>query len=147
MSLLERVINQERAKGQAALEYMVVISFAFLLAAPLLLNAQRSARELRTSSRLSLARNSLNTIEDAARIVHSQGSPARLSFTIRVPSRVTKANVSGRQVKMRLEAYGGVTDVYSLLDFNVSGSLPTAQGRYKMQAKAEDNYVNISQSS
>jgi len=147
MSLLTAADKREKSKGQAALEYMVVISFAFLLAAPVLLDAQTSARDLKTSARLSIARNSLNTIEDAAKIVHSQGAPARLSFTIRVPSQVTETDIAGKQVRMVLKAYGGVTEVYNVFDFNVSGSLPTAQGRYKLQAQAEANYVNISQTS
>ena len=134
----------KRSKGQSALEYMVVISFALLLAAPVIMRAQTSTSNLKDSKRLATAKNSLNKIQDASELVYSQGPPSQLTFSIEVPSRVVNTTVSEEQISMRLKAYNGVTDIYNIMEINVSGNIPESQGVYKMKAKAYQNYVNIS---
>lgn len=134
----------KKSKGQAALEYMVVISFALLLAAPIIIRAQSSTSDLRDSKKLATAKNSLNKIQDASELVYSQGPPAQVSFSIEIPSDVRNTTVSDNQIAMKLEVFKGLTDVYNLMDINMSGEIPVKRGVYKMKARAYENYVNIS---
>jgi hypothetical protein len=133
------------SQGQAALEYMAMIGIALLISAPLIFNVNTSAFELQRSFQTSMAQNALNNIEEAASLVHSQGEPAKVTFTIRLPEGIKHTNVTDQRLHIAKEVDGGTTDIYNFLDFNVSGSIPNASGTYQMQAEAWNGQVNVSE--
>lgn len=124
------------ASGQAAIEYLALIGFVLLLSAPLLLQAQESTGALETSTDRLTAVNALDTTEDAARLVYSQGEPAKVTFDIELPRGVVEQNVTGQYIRLRLEQRGQETDLIRVVPFNVTGDLPTERGQHTMVAEA-----------
>lgn len=129
--------------GQAAIEYLTVIAIALLISTPLIIQTQQSSIEVRSAFNDGLVENALNGVEEAASLVNSQGDPARVTFRIRLPPGINQTNVSDRFLYVQRRTTGGYTDFYNVLDFNVSGDLPTTPGVHGMVAEAEDDYVNI----
>lgn len=132
-------------KGQAAIEYLAIIGFVLLFATPILVQSQTAASDLRFAADTVSARNALTTTAEAARFVFSQGEPARVTFAITVPRGVRHTNVSGNALHVKMDEAHGNDDLYTFLEFNVTGSIPAEQGRYQMVAEAvSDTNVSIS---
>ncbi|MFB6294175.1 MAG: hypothetical protein ABEI97_00285 [Candidatus Nanohaloarchaea archaeon] len=129
--------------GQVALEYIAIVGLALLIATPLIIEAQKSSQDLQQSFRSGLAKNALNNVEEAASLVHSQGPPAKTTFTIRLPDGITQTNVTDQYLHIRRDIGGAETDFYNTLDFNVTGDLPERSGVHTMVAEAEPDHVNI----
>lgn len=132
-------------KGQAALEYIAIVGLALLIATPLIIQAQESSQDIQQSFQNGLAKNALNNIEEAASLVYSQGPPARVTFSIRLPEGINRTNVSGSFIHIRRDLGPGQTDFVNTLDFNVTGEIPTTAGVHEMVAEAEESHVNITE--
>ncbi len=131
------------SKGQAAIEYLAIVGIALLLTAPLIVQTQQSAFELQTSYQNGLAKTALNTMEEAAAIVNSQGEPARVTVTVRLPNRINRTNVTDNYLHIRRVSGTDTYTFYNTVSFNVSGSIPTSSGVHRIIATAEEDYVNI----
>ncbi|MFB6294740.1 MAG: hypothetical protein ABEI97_03195 [Candidatus Nanohaloarchaea archaeon] len=132
-------------RGQVALEYIAIIGIALLISTPLIIQAQESSQSLRDSFQNGLAKNALNNIEEAASLVHSQGPPAKTTFTIRLPPGITQTNVTDRYFHIRRDIGAAETDFYNTVDFNVTGDIPANAGVHTMVAEAENDYVNVTE--
>lgn len=132
-------------QGQVALEYIAIVGLALLVATPLIIEAQESSQSMRESFQNGLAKNALNNVEEAASLVHSQGPPAKVTFDIRLPDGITRANVTDNYVHIRRSVGAGETNFYNTLDFNVTGDLPENAGVHTMVAEAEEDHVNITE--
>lgn len=133
------------SKGQAALEYLVVIGFALLLSLPLIIKMQSSSANVQHAYKSSMAKNALNNIEEAASLVNSQGEPAKVTFKIQLPDGITQTNVTDNYIHIRREVQSRPADFINPLDFNVSGSIPNSSGVHEMVAEAWNNQVNVSE--
>lgn len=129
--------------GQAAIEYLSVIAIALLVSTPLIIQTQQSSLEVRSAFNDGLVQNALNSVEEAASLVNSQGDPARVTFRIRLPPGINQTSVSDQFLYIQRRTPNGYTDFYNVLEFNVSGTLPTNPGVHSIVAEAEDDYVNI----
>lgn len=135
-------------QGQAALEYMVMISIALLISTPLILEAQSSVQDVQSTSRSVELQRAMDAMGEGARLVNSQGSPARTTFEVKIPSRVVEGNVSDQHIFYRMRARAGNQSFFRFFNFNVSGKLPTSQGLHAVEVKAVreegERFVNIS---
>ncbi len=141
-------IHGRDRQGQAALEYMVMISIALLISTPLILQAQGSVQDVQSTSRSVELERAMDTISEGARLVNAQGSPAKTTFEVKVPSRVVEGNVSNQHIFYKRRARAGNQSFFRFFNFNVSGKLPTSQGLHVVEAKAVteegERFVNIS---
>lgn len=129
--------------GQAAIEYLAMMGIALLLTAPVVIEVQQASMDLQHSYQHAQTKDTLNNIEEAATLVNAQGTPAQVTFRVQIPSNVVHTNVTGQYLHIRREIGGQPHDMYNVLEFNVSGTIPTDRGVYAMTAKAEEEYVNI----
>lgn len=137
-----------RSKGQAALEYMAMISIALLIASPIIIRAQTSMQDVGEASTAARMESVLDSLEEGARLVNSQGTPARTTFAVSVPEGVRETRAEDNYILYVLEARSGNQTYIRFFDFNVSGTLPQDQGAHKVRVEAvsvegEDDYVNI----
>lgn len=133
------------SKGQAAIEYLSIVGIALLISAPLVMQTQKSSIDLQNSYQNGLAKNALNNIEEAAALVHSQGEPAKVTFSVRLPNNVKHTNVTDTYFHISREMGTDTYHFYNEVSFNVSGTIPNASGVHVMRAEAEENYVNITE--
>lgn len=131
-------------KGQVALEYLVMISFALLIASPLIIQAQQALAGLEQLDRTTKIDDVLDTAVEDASLVYSQGEPARTSSIVMVPQGVANSSIEGSLLSYTLSLRSGNASYFRSTAFDVNGSLPTTAGRYILVAEAEEGYVNIS---
>jgi len=126
------------------MEYLIIMGIALLFASPLILQAQQALVDVRDTGKASTMSQSLDAIEEGASLVYAQGSPAKVSFSVRIPEGVSKSNVTGQYLLYELERSDGRTTYTRSLGFDVQGKLPEQEGRYIIVTRAQQNYVNIS---
>lgn len=131
-------------QGQVSLEYMAIIGLALLISTPLMIEVQDSSRELQNSFDNALVQNALDSIEEGASLVHTQGPPAKTTFDVRLPEGIEATNVTDKYVLIERRVSGATSDFFVGFDFNVDGSIPSNAGVHTIKAEAEQGYVNIS---
>ncbi|MCK5474015.1 MAG: hypothetical protein KAI53_01295 [Candidatus Aenigmarchaeota archaeon] len=131
--------------GQAAMEYLVVVSMALFLLTPILLMGQNAIDGLRKDSNTLIARQTLNKFTEASELVYAQGPPAAVTIKAQLPANINETLFVENMIVMRLKLYGRTGDIISSLDFNVTGNIPNEPGTYQINIRAIDNGVNITQ--
>lgn len=131
--------------GQAAMEYLVVVSMALFLLTPVLLMGQNAIDGLRKDSNTLIARQTLNKFTEASELVYAQGPPAAVTIKAQLPANINETLFVENMIVMRLKLYDRTGDIISSLDFNVTGNIPNKPGTYQITIRAIDNGVNITQ--
>ncbi|MCJ7429189.1 MAG: hypothetical protein MUP66_02250 [Candidatus Nanohaloarchaeota archaeon QJJ-5] len=131
-------------KGQAALEYFVMISLALLIATPLIMQSQGALQDVQDRNREARMQQALDAIEQGIKIAASQGQPARLSFTVSIPRGVVQTNITDQYIHYRMQTTAGESSFFRTFDTPVNGSLPEQQGKYLLRVEAIGSYVNVS---
>jgi len=134
-------------KIQVALEYLIIISFALMVLIPYLLYLQNASQNLKEDNNLVIASNSLKKIGEMADWVFSQGEPARIEVLVQIPPNVEEISFNGKVMIWKIRTSAGLSDIYYISIANLTGSLPTKPGYYKILIQAIENGVNISVSS
>lgn len=131
------------------MEYMVMLGFAIAIILPLWLYVNSSLSDTKGELDVTYARVAVNKIKDAADSVYVQGPPASIYLDLDMPDNIESTSVgndpSGREVLIKLNTAGGVSQIYAVTIGNVTGSLPTRLGRIRVLIKAETNFVNITE--
>ncbi len=136
---------ENRRKAQAALEYMITVSIALLILTPFLLRGYDAMTGLGQNSNILLAKNSLDKVSEAAKIVYSQGPPAKMTVKAQFPHNLLASNVSQKELSLSVRKFSSSTDIVAFLDFNVTGSLPyDSGGMHTIVVEAlQDGTVNV----
>lgn len=138
------MINK-KSKGQAAMEYMVMLGFALAIVLPLWLYVNTTIGESKQSLDVTYAKVAVNKIRDAADSVYVQGAPAQIPLVLDMPDNIASTSISGREVQIKLYSQDGQTDIYAVTLSNLQGSLPIRSGRIRILVKAETNFINITE--
>jgi len=132
-------------KGQAAIEYMIIIGIAMAILVPLFVILNSYTYDTKSDLKTRALEDSLDSIAESSSMVYFQGYPAKMSVNLYVPEGVIMTNVSENFLMVRVRHGSGYTDIVSTTDAIVNGSLPTKAGIYKITIKAvEDGWVNVS---
>lgn len=130
------------SKGQAALEYMIIVSISLILITPLIVNSQDTVNAISNTRRKALLNDAMDSIEKGANMIKSQGEPARITFNVDIPVGVVSSNITGKYIHYRLDSGDG-SDYYRFFDFNVTGSLPEESGVHSISIKNYEEGVNV----
>jgi hypothetical protein len=143
------VINDMR--GQAAVEWMVVLSVAMLVLAVMLSFNEENYRSFRDNLRVSQAKASLNDLENAVNFVYSQGLGAKTRIYVTVPeaSNFTVNTLSSGEGQIEALVYiRGKEEYFEVYtQANLTGSLPEKAGQYCIDVECLGEVVNITRSS
>ncbi|MFH1750778.1 MAG: hypothetical protein ABH863_03810 [Candidatus Micrarchaeota archaeon] len=134
-----------KKKGQAAMEYMVMLGFAIAIILPLWLYVNSSIGNTKAELDMTYAKVAVNKVKDAADSVYVQGAPASIYLDIDMPDNIESTSVSGREIQINLNTAAGISEIYAVSIANLQGSLPTRSGRVRVLVKAESNFVNITE--
>jgi len=134
-------------KGQAAIEYLMILGIALTLSAPFVIEAQGTMLELRTGSQLVDLRSSVDKMEYSVKTVNSAGPPAKRTFFVDIPSLVVDAelvNDTRDSIVYRYNTSEGSSQISRSFDANLTGKLPEDSGRSRITVFATETAVNIS---
>lgn len=130
-------------KGQAAIEYMIVLGIALTVAMPFVMKAQSSVVDIRSSVSVVQTQDSLNDLDVAVRTVDSAGEPAARTIEVRLPDNIQSTKVRNNSINMILNTPSGEQQLSRTFDADLTGSLPEASGPYLVRVKAIDGEVEI----
>lgn len=115
-------------RGQSAIEYMVMIGVLFsMLTVVFIYSSQTSFLSLRATQ----SSEAVRIIADAADRIYKLGG-GNITVTVDIPAGVVNQSVFGKAVKLSLTIGNQTGDAIAITAGNVTGSLPSAQGRYKI---------------
>ena len=131
--------------GQAAIEYMMIISIVMIIMVPLFFLVNSYTSEGKDELKIRALTDSVDSLAEASNMVYFQGYPAKISMKFYMPENVLMTNVSENLIRVRLRTSSGVLDITGITHANLTGSLPTKAGTYKINIVAqEDGLVNVS---
>jgi hypothetical protein len=121
----------------------MVFGLALALSVPFIVKAQGSMVDIRTSSQILEARDSLNKIDSAAETVNAAGEPARRTFAVEIPDSTSNTTVADNYVRISINTSSGYVGLDRQFDFNVTGELPKEDGLYILSASAVNGSVDF----
>lgn len=136
-------------KGQTSVEITVILGIMLLVLVIFLVANTNTSAIFQSKFSKDQVQNSLDSVASAAEFVYAQGSGAKKEVLITVPNSVQSASVGNRTLTFNLFPTGDFESsvpVYKIVDFTISGSLPTSSGNYIIQVKSLGGYVNVSYS-
>ncbi len=129
--------------GQAATEYLIVIAISLLLLTPVILIGNNAVIDLKRTTDNVIARDAVDKITDMSRIVYAQGQPAKITSSVKFPGNIISTTIANQMIIMTISAGTASNDIFNIMDFNVTGSLPTTSGVHSICVEAIDYGVNI----
>jgi len=126
-------------RGQAALEYMFLIGLMFIiLGIVFVYSSQASILSLRTTQ----SAETVQLIANAADRIYKTGG-GNTTVIVDIPSGVVNQSVANRSIRLTLRIGDNTGDAFSVTAGNVTGSLPTVQGRYKIVVEMISSGVQV----
>ena len=132
--------------GQTAFEYLLLFSLVLIILSFLTYYAQDMTERNREEIIMSNAVIAVNKITEAADIVYTQGKPSQITLSVYIPDKVYSIEFSNKMMIMRINVSSGSTDVFAESKAPLIGSISTDYGTKRIRVKAEENYVNITES-
>ena len=136
-------MRQSRKSGLASTEYLIVIGISLLLLTPVIIIGNDAIRDLKYKTDNIVAREAVDEITEMSTIVYSQGSPAKITKNIQFPSNIISTSISDNIIRIEMRYKSASNDVFNIVDFNVTGTLPTTSGNHRISIEAINYGVNI----
>lgn len=114
-------------RGQSGIEYMVLIGVLLAFLVPILIYATQTTT---LSFRTSQSREAVQLIAQAAD--HVYGTGGRTSVFVTIPSGVTSVSLVNKTVALTLKIDDSQGEAIATTFANLTGSVPTQAGRYKL---------------
>ena len=128
----------DAGRGQAALEYAMVIGLVLIALIPVL---YISFTDTGSKIRDTQASDVVNTVAGAANTVYSLGPGSSKYISIDVPEGVVSSAIQDNQVGIKVNLYNGVSDVFSTIKGNISGAIPITPGLHRLSITYLDNGI------
>ncbi|MEM5790677.1 MAG: hypothetical protein QXP77_01350 [Candidatus Aenigmatarchaeota archaeon] len=129
-------------KTQASLEYLIIVSIAFLILIPAILYANSMLLSSKNELRNKLGESVVERLAENSDWVYSLGSPSRIKINIYVPEFVEYINISNHKISLKFK--DSPDPIFKITKANVTGYIPSEEGYYNVLIMAEQNFVNIS---
>lgn len=123
-------------RGQVSIEYVVIMGFLLLLIIPL---TAYSFIEVKRSTQMNNAEDTVNTLANAADEVYALGPGSKKYVQITIPGGVTQSSVSNREVQFKMTIFGGTSDVFAPTKAELEGAIPTTSGPHRIYVEMQAN--------
>jgi uncharacterized protein (UPF0333 family) len=135
---------ESMGRGQAGMEYMLVVGFSILLILPVVAifgsEKQSISDQVNDRQAASIARN----IADSAETVYYLGKPTKTTLKVYMPHTVKSFTIGTNYVSVIIEKGGDLVEIppaYSAV--NLSGNITVKPGLQYIVITADDRQVNI----
>ncbi len=132
-------------RGQAAIEYLVIAGMVMMFMIPIWVYIvtiqQQTAQELS----LSYTRNAAKQMADAASLVHSQGSPAKINIKLYIPDGISNVSIINKTIIFHVLTGSQESEVWytSTAELRGEDDIPVNEGYYYFDIISHDTYVEI----
>lgn len=132
------------AKGQSALEYIVIIGFVLAVLIPLALYFYTSSKENNEMAMEKHLQQIADRITDYADKVYYLGKPSKISYEFYLPEKIQDAYIQGNEVNFKIRIGNMTADVYAKSKAPLNGTLPKKPGYHTITIESKGDYVWIS---
>jgi uncharacterized protein (UPF0333 family) len=140
--LITSRMNAKRKRAQIAAEYISLTTF---LLAIITIIAAFSFTTFFDAVKHRMLDDSINALSERINEAHSLGKGTVLFVQISLPEGIISTEVNGQRVGYKFQASSGPTDYWNAVDANVSGSLPTKDGKHIIKISYLDQNVVLSE--
>lgn len=130
-------------RGQASLEYFIVVSIALLILAPIIALSQQTSMDMEDFRNAVSLKQTIDNINNAANLVYAQGEPSSVIISVIVPQKVNRIECGDTYIDFRIMTIYGNNDYILSFPFNISCSLPLTYGKFKVKVYNKDGVVWI----
>jgi hypothetical protein len=130
-------------KSQVAVEFLIIVSVAFMILIPLSVYLNQSLIGYKDTNKISKAWNTVKKLGESADWVYSQGPPAKLSIEIYIPEDLEEVSLENNTILFRVRTSAGISDAFYEAVPSLSGTLPSDSGYYFVSLTAFSNQVEI----
>lgn len=128
-------------KSQVAMEYVMIVGFATLIAIPLFIIFNFYTTQTREEVVLSQAENIARKIVDSAESIYYMGEPSKTTIRIYMPAGINNITIQDGYVILRAETGGSETDVVKSSEINITGTVNSGPGIKNIRVEARGGYV------
>ena len=132
-----------KKRGQVSAEMMVILAMVFILLVFVLTVNDTIMTGIEGEYNSRKAKIAIDEVVNAGKLAYQQGEGAELKIYVTIPPHVDSIVMGGREINLTLNVSGEKNLIYTVTDFNVTGSIPSQEGNYWLRVKSERQYVNI----
>ena len=132
-------------RGQAAIEYFVIAGMLMMFMIPIWVYIVTIQQQTSQELSLSYTRNTAKQIADAASLVHSQGSPAKINIKVYIPDGVTNVSIINKTIIFHVLTGSQESEVWytSTAELQGEDDISVNEGYYYFDIISHDTYVEI----
>ena len=135
---------QKNRKSQTSIEVIVLLSIVLVILGLLISSNMHISSMFVSKYSKDQIKLSLDSIKSSADAVYSQGKGAKDSIIITLPSGIKNSSIVNQTLIYEVYSGDSVNQIYRILDYNISGTLPFEEGQYKLSIESFGGYVNVS---
>ncbi|MFH1409418.1 MAG: hypothetical protein ABIH34_05900 [Nanoarchaeota archaeon] len=129
--------------GQAAMEYLVVISFALLLIVPIVIIFFSQSEDVTEQLSMNQLREIGRKIVTTSEKVYYLGEPSQTTLKVYMPSQVEKIIIDGKTLIFNVSIARSTSEVVFMSTVNMTGDITPISGVRFILIKTEGGKVNI----
>lgn len=142
------VKDMRRKRGQAGIEYVILIGLLLFFFIPLI---HYSFQETNNAVRATQLDSFVSRLSKAIDAVHSIGPGSTEIVVVTLPKGVSEAILYNSvnpgepsEIVLKVQFYGGVSDIHASVKPYLYGELPTSSGTYHMRVSSiNETTVNV----
>jgi uncharacterized protein (UPF0333 family) len=112
-----------KKKGQASLEYMVMLAISLGIFAGILYVSTFLISTSTSQVGVDSGFRAVQTIREASDFIYIHGHPSKIQTQVRIPNNVEEVEISEQIVRVRIANYDSYTDIYEITKGNMSSNI------------------------
>ncbi len=132
-------------KGQASLEYMVMLALSLGIFAAILYVTNSMITSSNTQIGADATSRAVEGIREAADFIYTHGHPSKTQINIMIPSNIENISIQNNIVRMGVSSGLSYTDIYRVTKGNMTGDISSIcpaggchEGYYVLDVKSID---------
>jgi type II secretory pathway pseudopilin PulG len=132
-------------RAQTAIEYFIIAGMVLMFMVPIWAYIVTTQQQTTQQLSLTYARNAAKQIADAASLVHSQGSPAKINIKVFIPSSIKNVSIYNKTIVFQVITGPQTAEIWytSTADMQGEEKIPVNEGYYYFDIISHDTYVEI----
>jgi len=110
-------------KGQASLEYMIILALALGVFAAILYVTTMLIVSSSSQLGIDSAVRAVQEVKEAADFIYIRGHPSKTQINVRIPSNIEDMSINNSVVRLRISVANSYTDVYQVTKGNLSSDI------------------------
>lgn len=128
-------------KAQVAMEYILIIGFALLIAIPLFLLFNFYTVEARNEVTINQADSIARKIVDSAETVYYLGEPSKITIKVYMPTNIENLTINDGNVWFKIKIGEHPIDVVQSSEVNITGNVSYKAGVKNINVESKGDYV------